>query len=485
MKKIKVLIANSVGKDEDGNNYILFPSRWTANVGKSKSFCFYPYELAYLSSVLKREKKWSVKMVDGNYESLNWREYFERYKNIRPEYLVMESSSVVYEDDLKFARKFKEKYGTRLIFCGQVATAFPEKLLTDGVDYVCQGEYEYTVLDILKGLPQKKILGLYPNKRRPLLDINTLPFPEDEDISRWNYTKIGGCDYKEIEFFASRGCLMNCVFCVARQTYYGQANFRRRDIQNIIEEIKYLKNKYPRLEGIFFDEENHNTEKEFVLGLCQAIIDNGLSDLKYDAMCGYWTLDREMMMAMKRAGYYKIRIGIESVSPKVSQGIHKSIEIKRMMRVLRMAKKVGIRMYGTFTFGALGSTLVEDRLTLDFIKELVQKDLLYDFQASICTPQPGTPFFDYLEKKGYLLSKDWRKYGGNTAVYQYPDYSKGQIESNMVEAYRIYMKLMIKRKGVLGLIGEEIKRSGLKGVITKSIDFVKNYPRPLYLRRKL
>ena len=112
----KILIANSVGRDEAGNNYILFPSRWTASVGKVKSFEFYPYELAYLSSMLKRDGRFEVKMVDGNLEKLNWCEYFKKYENEKPDYLVMESSSVVYGDDLRFALEFKKKYGTRLIF---------------------------------------------------------------------------------------------------------------------------------------------------------------------------------------------------------------------------------------------------------------------------------------------------------------------------------------------------------------------------------
>ncbi|MBU1088452.1 cobalamin-dependent protein, partial [Patescibacteria group bacterium] len=190
-KKIKVLIANSVGKDENGNNFILFPSRWTANVGKTKSFNFYPYELAYLSSILKKENYWDVLMVDGNFEALDWKKYFEKYKFVKPDFLVMETSSVVYEMDLKFGLAFKKKYGTKLIFCGQHPSAFAKEVMKDGVDYVCLGEYELTVLDILKGKKRSKIKGLYPNGRRELLEVDCLPFPEDDDISRINYADIG------------------------------------------------------------------------------------------------------------------------------------------------------------------------------------------------------------------------------------------------------------------------------------------------------
>ncbi|MBI2465051.1 radical SAM protein [Candidatus Shapirobacteria bacterium] len=477
--RTKVLIANSVGKDDDGNHYILFPSRWSTCVGKTKSFNFYPYELGYLSSMLKQNKDLEVKMVDGNYEELTAEEYFEKYKKFMPDYLVVETSSVVYKYDLRFALKFKEKYGTKIIFCGQHPTAFPKEVLADGVDYVATGEYEPAVVKLVSGEKPKTIDGIYPNPVKELLDVHTLPFPEDDDISRMNYTRIGGCDYKEIEFFATRGCPMNCNFCVARQTYYGKPNFRVREVQNVIDEIKYLKNKYPEMDGIFFDEENHNSNKKFVMELCQAIIDNGLQDLKYDAMCGYWTFDEEMLTMMRKAGYYKIRIGIETASVKTALGMVKNVNVDRIIEVLKMAKKVGMRMYATFTFGSPDSNLTEDGKTLDLIEKLTKEGLLWDFQASVCTPQPGTPFYNLLKSRGNLLTDDWRKYNGNTAVYEYPDYKKRDIESNLPKAAWLYLKTRVRRRGVAETVMEIVRRDGWNSFGVKLIAFGKAYYRAM------
>ena len=102
----------------------------------------------------------------------------------------------------------------------------------------------------------------------------------------------------------------------------------------------------------------------------------------------------------------------------------------------------------------------------------MDKDLLYDFQASVCTPQPGTPFFDFLDKKGYLLTKDWKQYNGATAVYEYPNYSKREIESNMSVAYRLYLKTMIRRKGYVGVVLEELRKVGVGGTIRKVVNFL-------------
>ena len=436
---MKILIANSVGVDGSGNHIVHFPSRWSSSVGKTKWFTYYPYELAYLSSLLKRDTPWRIKMVDGNLLKLNADEYINLLRAHRPDWLIMEPATITYKEDLRVALALKKEFGARIIFAGQHATTFPKETLADGIDYVCRGEYEYTVLDIIKGRPPDDIPGLYPNGPRVLLDINDLPFPEDDDVSRWDYIGIGGSDYKEIEMFASRGCPMSCVFCVCRHVYYGQPNWRPRKIQSIIDEIKYLRAKYPRMEGVFFDEEDHNANRDFIFALTRAIKDNGLDCLKYNAMCGYWTLDRQMMLAMRGAGYYKLRIGIETASEAVAKGMNKKIDIPRLKSALGMAKELGMKMYGTFTIGAPQATKNEDLKTVALIKELVDKGLLDDLQISICTPQPGTPFYGWAESKGYLVGRDWREYDGMTSsVVSYPGYTNKEIEGVFKSALYTY-----------------------------------------------
>lgn len=486
---MKVVIANSVGIDECGNKISNFPSRWSASLGKSGGFTYYPFELAYLSSLLKRDTNHQIKFVDGSLLNLNATECIELLEKEQPEVLIMESSTLIYKEDLKVAKAMKERFGTKLIFTGQHASAFPEEVLSDGVDYVCIGEYETTILDILLGKAPRSILGLYPNPRRPLLDINLLPFPEDGDVSRLDYAEPGEphCEYKEIEMFASRGCVMGCVFCVCRHLYYAKPNWRPRYIKSIIDEIKYLRNKYPQMEGIFFDEEEHNTSKKFIMDLTRAIRGNGLNDLKYNAMCGYWTLDREMIEVMYSAGYYKLRIGIETASEKVAKAMRKKIDIPRLKSILETAKEVKMKMYGTFTFGAPESTREEDMKTVRLMRELIEDNMLYDLQTSICTPQPGTPFYHWAKKKGYLLSTNWHDYDGATcAVVNYPDYSNKEIEEVFHLANEVWLRSFRKRKilqpGIGKVVREKIAKDGVLKTLQAGLGIVKG---DIKLRSKL
>ena len=441
-KKRTIVIANSIGVDSNGWTIIHSPSRWTNSTKERDAFTYYPWELAYTSALLKRETDCSVKFIDGCLEKFDSAHFFTRISQEEPDFLLMEPSTRTWDDDRQLMERVKCTFGTQLIVAGQHATAFPHEVARIA-DFVLIGEYEYTVLDIIQGKKKEDILGLYPNQRRPLLDINTLPWPEDNDVSRIQYGIPGepSSEYLEIQAYATRGCPLNCNFCVCRHLYYHKPNWRPRSPQNVVAELKYLKDKYPQMEGIFFDEECHNIKKEFILAVTKEIIKQKLQGLKIEAMCTYCTLDEEMMYAMKEAGYYLLRIGIETAGEGAARGINlgAKFNLPKLRSCLRLAKKIGIKMYGTFTFGAPGSTQKDDQATLDLMEEIIGEGLLWRFQTSICTPQPGTPFYTWAHEKGVIktfASKDYD--GGNRVVIDYPDYHRDEIMNMYLKAQKYY-----------------------------------------------
>ncbi|HOK40607.1 MAG TPA: radical SAM protein [bacterium] len=435
----KIAICNSVGIDKNGYYIIHSPSRWSWGQKNNKNaFTYYPWELAYCSSLLKRETNEKIKFFDGCLKKYNVETYFNVLAEFKPDFLVMEPSGRTLETDKELMQKIKNEFNTKLIVCGPIATAFPQNV-AQWADFVCIGEYEYTVLDIIKG--KENISGLYPNGFRDLIDVDLLPFPEDEDVSRFEYAIPGepNCEYLEIQAYASRGCPLKCSFCVCGNLYYKKANWRPRAINSIISEIKYLKEKYPKMEGIFFDEEIHNGSKKFIKDLCNAIIENGLNNLKFNAMCCYYNLDEEIIELMKKAGYYKLRIGIETASEKTAAGIGmlKKYDLLKLEKVLESAKKIGMKIYGTFTIGAPGSTFEEDLKTAELVENFTSRGLITDAQFSINTPQPGTPFYWWAKQNGFLISENFIDYdGGNTVVVDRPDYPASKVK----EAFDLILK---------------------------------------------
>ncbi|HPP86973.1 MAG TPA: radical SAM protein, partial [bacterium] len=212
------------------------------------------------------------------------------------------------------------------------------------------------------------------------------------------------CEYIEIQAYATRGCPVQCSFCVCGNLYYLKPNWRVRKVENVIAEIKYLKNKYPQMEGIFFDEEVHNAGKKYVLELTSALIKNKLNNLHYNAMCGYWSMDEEMLVAYKEAGYYLLRIGIETGSEKIAKAMNlrNKFNLEKLFSVLKSAKKIGIDMYGTFTFGGPDSNDEEDKKTLDLIYRLMSEGL---YKCQLILLSPARHFMNGLIKAVLLFQK--------------------------------------------------------------------------------
>ena len=204
---MKVAVCNSVGIDADGLAMIHSPSRWTNSSKDLNIFTYYPWQLAYCSSILKRDTDHEVKFFDGCLDKLDQQSFVDKVSEFGPDYLIMDSATRTIEADSRFAKEIKQRLGTQLIFCGPHATTYPEEV-GEYADYVILREYELTVRDILQGKDPNDILGLYPNKLRDPLDVNDLPFPEDDDVSRLAYGIPGepSSEYLEIQAYASRGC---------------------------------------------------------------------------------------------------------------------------------------------------------------------------------------------------------------------------------------------------------------------------------------
>jgi len=141
--------------------------------------------------------------------------------------------------------------------------------------------------------------------------------------------------------------------------------------------------------------------------------------------------------------------------------------------LLKTAKDIGLKTYGTFTFGALGSDQDEDEKTIKLIQDLLRDNLLDNLQLSICTPQPGTPFYEYAKDQGFLRNKvSTRDFdGGSIAVLDYPNYSHYQIEAIKNKALiirdHIFMWKKLKNKGFVKWMFFVLKRYGIASFIIK------------------
>jgi len=428
---MNIVIANSVGRLDNGDLVVEFPSRWSSAVAHKVDgrFDFYPYELGLTAAMLKRDlpPNWAnVIMVDGCHECLSAEQYIERLSKLEPVILITECSALTYPAMTRVARGLRERgmLTGGAFLAGPYGMYNPAQAMKDGWSLL-QGEYEYQIADAFRIAHP---IGDY-------VDLDWLPFAEDDDVSRIEYEEPFGNPYPGmVQMYASRGCPLACKFCVVPMYYGGHGkshkSHRVRNVDSVCDELEYLANKYSgRFNGAYFHEETHNANPVWLDSLCDRIIDRGLNRYAYDAMCGYWTFTQPLIRKMAMANYKNIRIGIESLSDGVGKRIGKVVFEDKLIKVLEWCKAYGIRTYGTLQVGAQGATEKGDMETLDSVLELRHRGLLDIWQHSISTPQPGTPFYDEVKQAGYLITEDISRFNGVQSVVSWPDYPADRINA--------------------------------------------------------
>jgi len=191
-----------------------------------------------------------------------------------------------------------------------------------------------------------------------------------------------------------------CTFCA-----FGKSKYRVRSVENVINEIKYLKEKFRIKSFLFFDDTisllSGRTEK-----LAQAMIDEKLDDLEWVCCTRANLVNFEMMKLMKKAGMKEIAIGIETGSEEILKSIKKGVSLDDIRKVAKWCHELGILFYGLVIIGLPGETKETVEESVKFIKEI---DPFYT-QFCFSTPFPNTEMYEYYEKNNLLLTKDWSKY---------------------------------------------------------------------------
>lgn len=438
-----ILITTPVGRTEAGQQIDYFPQRWSGSSGAFKVTTFFPFSLAYLSASLKRDTRHPVRMVDANYYGVDSDEYIDIVAKLAPDLLIVEVDSIIFRKQMDIFQRLKEKMPClKILACGPSPTSEPERTIAGGADFVATGEFEESITRFVGNDCQLPSPGIYPTPRSGMVDVNALPLPEDSDIRRRDYCRMYGSEYREVEMWATRGCPVMCNFCVVANVYYGKANFRTRHVAAVIDEIRYLQRTIPDLEGIFFNEEAHNFNRKYVHELCHALIESGLNkELKFNCMGNYDTMDAETLALMHQAGYYKVRIGLESLEPGVMKWISRNGRLKsnqeKLTDVLKTCRDLGIKVYATLSVGTLGASFEQDIKTLDTIEDLHRDGFIQEFSLSINTPMPGTPFYEQARQQGWLINQSADFDGAYGAMINLPGYSAEQINEAFEHGSRV------------------------------------------------
>jgi radical SAM superfamily enzyme YgiQ (UPF0313 family) len=141
----------------------------------------------------------------------------------------------------------------------------------------------------------------------------------------------------------------------------------------------------------------------------------------------------------------------------------------------KASHKAGIKIHGCFMIGGPDETKETAEMTIKLAKDLKCDTI----QISAITPYPGTEFYDWCEKNGFIIAKDWTEWvdaGEQSTVISYPQLSKDKIlelvDKGLYESFYFNPSVWIhhfftirdssdlkrKVKGFLSLMNYKLKR---------------------------
>lgn len=403
-----------------------------------------PIMLGYATAIC-RDSGHKVDLIDAPALEISEQETASRIAGISPDYIVMLTSTASVQSDAALAKALSEKTGAKTVAVGIHATAVPEDTLQRGFDIVARGEYDYTARELAAGTGLEKVAGIsfkkgkriIHNKARPLIkNLDELPFPAREFLPNEKYYSAL---YRNPFTFvlAGRGCPHQCIYCAGPQLMSGRG-YRMRSAENVVDELRHLKQNY-NFKSVLFNDDTLNVNKKYLLQLCNLIVKEKI-DMPWVAYSRVDSVDREIASAMRKAGCFLVKVGFESGCNELLQSMKKGPKATtgQARKAANHFNEAGIQLHGTFVFGMPGETAETIRKTVDFAKQL---DL--DFvQFSVAQPYPGTEFYNYLESKNCLRFKEWSDYldcnGRITPIFEYPHLKREEMHYWQRQAYKEY-----------------------------------------------
>ena len=397
--------------------------------------------LGYLATAVR--KKHDVTILDCIKERISIAKLKEIIKRFNPDVLGLQC----YTFDLEFvgvSMKAAKEIRPDIITVagGPHPTAMPNnmmKLFKGYLDYLFVGEAEIGLprlldslssgrrnLESIPGLVWSEGQDFYSNPREFTMDLDILGFPAWDLIHPEEYPESQhGAFFKKFpiaHIMVTRGCPYPCTFC-AGGVISGK-RVRRRSIDNVLNEIRYLKDNF----GI---KEFHIIDDNFTMDMAYA--KEFLRRLKSLSLDMSWAvpngvrmefLDEELLGLMRETGLYLISLGIESGSDKILQLMKKGITTAKIRECVNMINAAGIDMAGFFIIGFPGETIESIRQTIRFSMELGL------VRANFFTylPFPGSESYETLEKNKGLGMVDWDRFYFMTAAYTPDGITRKQLK---------------------------------------------------------
>lgn len=198
------------------------------------------------------------------------------------------------------------------------------------------------------------------------------------------------------------GCSNNkCTFC----NMFKDKTFRKRDINDVFEDIDSMRNAYPHVESIFLIDGNVMVLKnEYLLKVLNKI-KTTFPECKHIALYSEFNDLRrksvEELIELKEAGVSIVYVGLESGDRDILDRIKKKMTPEQAIEGAEKAKAAGIKVLASFIFGLGGRERSKEHIieTTKLLNVLKPEEIA----PMALAVQPGTELEEEVERGKFIL----------------------------------------------------------------------------------
>lgn len=225
----------------------------------------------------------------------------------------------------KLARLIKNiDENIEILYGGPEVSYDSKNFLTKNVgEYLIEGEGEETFkefvsyklggikIENIKGLYYKKSGNVIQNPKRPLMNMDKIVFPYEENEN---------LDNKIVYIESSRGCPFNCIYCLSSTTH----GVRFHNIDRVLKELQYFIDK--KVELVKFVDRTFNCNHNFAMSIWQFLIEAD-TDTKFHFEISADLLKKEELELLKTApkDRFQFEVGVQTTNNEVLNNINRFV----------------------------------------------------------------------------------------------------------------------------------------------------------------